>query len=294
MSLKRKRGGPRISREVRTLIISQAIHDSKTMPRRALAVRLQDWIQKMGEVSPTEDTLVRMISAARNQQPSELERPWSIGACSQYDIPADIVPLLIKVRQSRIRIMKDVDLPPIKLTIRQARWFARLKPAVEALVKMQYPFDVDKMLWYLEEVVTFYEEKEQVSEILNEQYPDTSKLDEMLFVNADISFDTLNEAWWSLRTDERKKDIFRVLERIRKSTIIEQESKLGRHLADSEIDWINNYFAAATNGPRALSEWEKQHPASPQLRVLPLSWAVVYAQVVEDKQNERKNNQAKG
>jgi len=235
-----------------------------------------------------------MISAARNQQPSELERPWSIGTCSQYNIPADIVPLLIKVRQSRIREMKDIDLPPRKLTIRQARWFARLQPVVEALVKTVYPFDVDKTLRYLEEVVAFYEEKEQVSEILNEQYPDTSKLDEMLFVNEDLSFDTLNEAWWSLRTDERKKDIFRVLERIRKSTITEQESKLGRHLADSEIDWLNNYFAAATNGPRALSEWEKQHPASPQLSVLPLSWVVVYAQVVEDKQNERQNNKAKG
>ena len=292
MTIKRKRGGPRISREVRTLIISQAIHDSKTMPRRALAVRLQDLIQKMGEVSPTEDTLVRMISAARNQQPSELERPWSIGASSQYNIPADIVPLLIKVRQSRIREMKDLDLPPRKLTIRQAQWFARLQPAVEALVKLQYPFDVGETLRYLEEVVTFYEEKEQVSEILNEQYPDTSRLDEMLFVNEDLSFDTLLEAWWSLRTDEQKKGILKALERIRKSTITEQESKLGRHLADTEIDWINNYFAAATNGPRALSEWEKQHPASPQLRVLPLSWVVVYAQVVEDKQNERKNNQA--
>jgi hypothetical protein len=292
MALKRKRGGPRIPREVRTLIISQAIQDSKTMPRRALAVRLQDLIQKMGEVSPTEDTLVRMISAARNQQPSELERPWSIGACSQYNIPADIVPLLIKVRQSRIHEMKELDLPPRKLTIRQARWFARLQPAVEALVKMQYPFDVDERLRYLEEIVAFYAEKEQVSEILNEQYPDTSKLDEMLFVNEDLSFDTLNEVWWSLRTDEQKKDIFSVLERIRKSIITEQEFKLGRHLADSEIDWINNYFAAATNGPRTLSEWEKQHPASPQLRILPLSWVVVYAQVVEEKQNERKNNQA--
>ena len=106
MISKRKRGGLRISREVKTLIISQAIHDSKTMPRRALAVRLQELIQRMGEVSPTEDTLVRMISAARNQQPSELERPWSIGACSQYGIPAEIVPLLIKVRQSRILTMK--------------------------------------------------------------------------------------------------------------------------------------------------------------------------------------------
>lgn len=293
MTLKRKRGGPRISREVRSLIISQAIHDSKTMPRRALAVRLQDWIQKMGEVPPTEDTLVRMISAARNQQPSELERPWCIGACSQYNIPANIVPLLIKVRQSRIRQMEDVDLPPIKLTIRQAQWFARLQPAVEALVKKVYPSDADKTLRYLEEVVTFYEEKERVSEILNEQYPDTSKLDDMLFVNEDLSFDTLFEAWWSLRTDEQKNDIFRVLERNKKSTITEQESKLGRHLADSEIDWINNYFAAATNGPRALSDWEKQHPASPQLCIMPISWVVVYAQVVEDKQNERKNNQAR-
>lgn len=292
MNIRKSGRGPNISNTVRQLIVSQAIHDSKTMPRRALAVRLQELIERMGEPPPTEDTLVKMISEARNKQPGELERPWSIGACSQYGISADIVPLLIKVRQSRIRAMKDLDLPPVKLTIRQARWFARLQPAVEALVKTRYPFDVDLVLSFLEEVVSFYVEKEQVSEVLNEQYPDTSELDEMIFVNEDLSFGTLFEAWWSLRTDEQKKDIFRALERIRKSTVTEQESKLGRHLTDSEIDWINNYFAAATNGPRALSEWEKQHPASPQLRVLPLSWVVVYAQVVEDKQNERKINQA--
>ena len=62
MIRKRTGRGPKISSEVRQLIISQAIHDSKTMPRRALAVRLQELIERMGEVSPTEDTLTRMIS----------------------------------------------------------------------------------------------------------------------------------------------------------------------------------------------------------------------------------------
>ena len=287
MKQRRQGRGQRISREVRSLIIDQAIHDSKAMPRRALAVRLQDLIQRMGEVSPTEDTLARMISGARNQQPSELERPWSVGACSQYNIPADIVPVLIKVKQSRAREMKDLDLPVIKLTIREARWFARLRPIVEALTKMRYPFDVEESLRYLQYVVTLYAEKEQVSEILNEQYPDTSKLDEILLVNEDLSHEALDEAWWILRSDEQRKDIVKVLEWSRKSKISETETRLGRHLTDSEADLINNYFAAATNGPRALSEWEKQHPEIQELKMLLISWAVIYARVVEDKQNER-------
>src|SRR4030065_755843 len=91
--------GPKISLEVRRMIIGQAIHDNKNMPRRALAVRLQDLIEKMGEISPTEDTLAKLISEARNQQPSELDQPWSIGACAQYNIPPAIIPVLIRIQE---------------------------------------------------------------------------------------------------------------------------------------------------------------------------------------------------
>ncbi len=101
MNGKRPGRGPQISNEVRRLIISEAIHDSRNMPRRALAVRLQDLIEKMGEISPTEDTLAKMISEARNKQPSEIDRPWSIGACAEYNIPPDIIPILIGLQKLR-------------------------------------------------------------------------------------------------------------------------------------------------------------------------------------------------
>ena len=119
MNRRRPGRGPKISNEVRRLIIGQAIDDSKHMPRRALAVRLQDLIEKMGEISPTEDTLVKMVSEARNQQPSEFDRPWSIGACAQYNIPPDIIPVLISIQQFRAR--SEFKVLQKELTMREAR-----------------------------------------------------------------------------------------------------------------------------------------------------------------------------
>ena len=51
MSERKPGRGPKISNAVRRLIISQAIQDSKNMPRRALAVRLQDLIEKVPGLS---------------------------------------------------------------------------------------------------------------------------------------------------------------------------------------------------------------------------------------------------
>ena len=105
---------------------------ARHMPRRALAVRLQDLIEKMGEISPTEDTLARMISEARNKQPSELDQPWSIGACAQYNIPPDIIPVLIRLQ--KLKAARRRRRLAGEITIREARWVARLYPAAEPLI----------------------------------------------------------------------------------------------------------------------------------------------------------------
>ena len=181
--------GPNISNEVRQLIISQAIHDSKNMPRRALAVRLQDLIEKMGQISPTEETLMRMISEARNRQPSELDQLWSIGVCAQYNISPDIIPVLIRMQQLRAR--SGFKVLQQELTIREARWFARLHPVVETLTRKQFPYDPEMRLRFLSLIVSAYVQRERVSELMNERPPDTSELDRTFFINEDLSSDAL-------------------------------------------------------------------------------------------------------
>ena len=135
MKYERSGRGPNISNEIKQLIINQAVHDSKTMPRRALAVRLQELIQNMGDNTPTEETLVKMISEARNKQPSELEKPWCIGACDYYNIPSEMIPIIIKTQK-----LKTVEHEEAlgEITIREAKWIARLYPAAKPIIIVSY------------------------------------------------------------------------------------------------------------------------------------------------------------
>jgi hypothetical protein len=281
--------GPNISKEVRQLIISQAVHDSKNMPRRALAVRLQDLIEKMGEISPTEETLIRMISDARNRQPSELDLPWSIGVCEQYNIPPEIIPVLIKEQQLRAR--SEFKVLQQGITIREARWFARLYPAMEALTRKQFPLDPEERLRFMPLIVSCYAQRERVSELMNEPYLDTSELDRIFFIDEDLSSDALFEAWWSTRSEREQKAATDILEQRRMSVIRELGKSLGRHPTAAETNLINGYFDAALNGPLALREWEKQHPAVQEQKVLRFSWIEIYIEALEGEGNEGQNNQ---
>ena len=279
MNKRRPGRGPKISNEVRRLIIGQAIHDSKHMPRRALAVRLQDLIEKMGEISPTEDTLVKMISEARNQQPSEFDRPWSIGTCAQYNIPPDIIPVLIWMQQFRAR--SELKILQKELTIREAQWFTRLCPVAEILTRKQFPHDAEARLRFLALIVNCYVQRERVSELMNEQYPDTSELDRILFIYEDFSSDAFFEVWWSTRSEQEHKAAIDVLKRKRISVIKKLEKSLGHHLTAAEADLINGYFDAAISGPIALREWEMKHPAVQEQKMLRFSWIEIYIEALE-------------
>jgi len=177
----------------------------------------------MGEISPTEETLMRMISEARNKQPSELDQPWSIGACAQYNIPPDIIPVLIKIQQFRAR--SEFKILQQELTIREARWFARLHPVVETLTRKQFPYDPEARLRFLSLIVSCYVQRERVSELMNEQYPDTSELDRIYFVNEDLSSNALFEAWWSTRSEQEQISVSRSIHRLRDGSFIFQQPK---------------------------------------------------------------------
>ncbi len=269
--------GPKISNEVRRLIIGEAIHDSKNMPRRALAVRLRDLIEKMGEIPPTEDTLARMISEARNQQPSELDQPWSIGACAQYSIPADIIPVLMKMKKNRAPEDKG-DLGEI--TIREARWLARLFPAAESLVNKTF-IDEDGQLWLLSLIVSCYAERERVSEQMNEQYPDTSELDKLYFGNDGLSSDDALAAWWGTFPAKYQQTVAEALEPYHQKAFKEVEQAKGHPLTGEEVKMIDDCFEAArTGGPIALREWVRQHPLAQEYHMENLDWGTIYSEAL--------------
>lgn len=67
------------------------------------------------------EDLLPGIIALKN---SNLEQIWTIAACAnpEYDIPAGMIPMLIKEKRLRI----NTNLGPRDLTIREAIWFGRL------------------------------------------------------------------------------------------------------------------------------------------------------------------------
>lgn len=277
MIYKRTGRGPKISNEVRQLIISQAIHDSKATPRRALAVRLQDLIEKMGEVSPTEDTLARMISEARNKQPSELEKPWSIGACVHYNIPPDIIPILIRLQ--KLKAAGDEEGSPGKITIREARWVARLYPAAEPVINKI--FTNEEELWWLSIIVNGYVQRERVSEQMNEQYPNTSDLDRLYFTNEDFLSDDALEGWWGTLPLEYQQSIFDAIEQER--PILHEDIKRheGRALSDEETKMINDCLdILKSGGPVALREFVNQCPLAQENGMLQIIPSILYSKTV--------------
>jgi hypothetical protein len=278
MNRRRPGRGPKIPNEVRQLIISQAIHDSKTMPRRALAVRLQELIERMGEVSPTEDTLARMISEARNKQPSELEKPWSIGACAQYNIPTDIIPILIKIQ--KLKAVEDEEGSLGEITIREARWIARLYPAVEPLISKS-AFDDDRKLLWLLFIADNYAQRERVSEQMNEQYPNTSDLDVLYFASEDFLSNDALVSWWDAIPPEYQQNILDAIEEERTITHEDIKQHKGRPLSSEETKMIDDCFDIVKSGGLvSLREFVNQSSLAKENGMMHIITSILYSKAV--------------
>jgi len=278
MNKRRPGRGPKISNEVRRLIIGQAIHDSKNMPRRALAVRLQDIIEKMGEISPSEDTLVKMISEARNKQPSELDQPWSIGACDEYNIPPDIIPILISLQK-----LKDKDQGESrlwKMTIREARWVARLYPVAEPVIDRLFKNE-EGSLWWLSLIVNGYVQRERVSEQMSEQYPNTSDLDRLYFASENFLSDEALESWWGTLPLEYQQAIVNAIEQERPILHEDIKRHKERALSDEETKMINDCLdILKSGGPVALREFVNHCPLAQENGMLQIVSSILDSKTV--------------
>jgi len=138
----------------------------------------------MGEIPPSEDTIIKRISGIRNHPENPLDKPFSIGCIMALEFPPDSIPILLEI----IIMMQRHALEP--LSIRQARWISRLYVVVEKL-KARTPGlsgdDPQLLLWLLADL---YAAEEQAWEIVGdlEKPLDTSELDRW-FITSMISED---------------------------------------------------------------------------------------------------------
>ena len=237
-----------------------------------------------------------------------LDKPWAIGSCIKHDIPADMIPALINIQQ----LIKTQQLIMEQITIREAKWFARLYSVVQKLTKKQHrnaafalelyqllvndfrgspqferehpgTSELDPVeLYWLVIIGCQYANKEKVSELIERKDVDTSDLDNLYFIREDLSVEAIVDGSWSaFATPKQKKKRSQML--TKKGTIsTEYLEKVFGKLKPNQVDLANDLARALHSSATRAREWKEQHPEG-------------FAELMKlrgVKQNERFNHQA--
>lgn len=190
---------PYLGKEVITKIAEYYLAD-KDAPAKEIQERVNSWLKDVKHsnrevsLSTVQRELAKYHKKEKEKEgePNPIDQPWTIGACAtpEYNIPADMIPVLIKEQELRMKC----NLGPGNLTIREALWFARLYPVLSQIAQKLFPGD-NPLIWHgmVSIASRQYAYKEQVGELMSEQYFDTKDLDYWFFIKEDISI------WHSLR-----------------------------------------------------------------------------------------------
>lgn len=178
--MKGKRGRPGIDPQVKKIILRMAREDRDTK-RLALARQIIDEINSKNRTAPTEQTVMKLISEARRQVESPLDSLWSTASFEKYEICAEALPVIFEIKWQRLTSIQDPRFN--KLSIREARWIARL-------------YRLAKDSKELEAWAVFYAWEESLREPVDTgDQPGTSKLDDAILGHIYNGFGSLT--WWS-------------------------------------------------------------------------------------------------
>ena len=206
-------GRPKIAPKIRRYIHNRANQD-KSISREILADLLIKEIINIGEKPPSRDYVIQMISKARNSL-DPLEKKWTTAACDRYPqyFPiGSVLDIFLCQKKSEERLA-SIDLAQVsggkltdcdgltmtlikatnkfytdkighamhEMTIRQAKWFVRLKPTVDEIGRTVNGFTIDKLSILPLLVAKVYAQEEMFEESLEKKEFDSSKIDELLF-----------------------------------------------------------------------------------------------------------------
>jgi hypothetical protein len=151
---KQKRGRPPISPVVWSLIRDEVQRHPEKL-RKELADELENEITLKGQVPPTRQTLIKLISKARNRNvgSSPEDDLWHLDAFDECAIPADALPVILEIQ-------KHIDK---NLSIRLVKWLTRLYMVLKGrqfLKGNELFYCLYCYLWASE-----YADREKVSEI---------------------------------------------------------------------------------------------------------------------------------
>jgi len=192
-----KRGRPPIKLMIKRLITEKALENRK-MPRPALTAELIKLIEEMGEIAPSEETIKRLISHVRNSPETPLDAPFSLGAVIEHGIPADAIPMLLKMQYLR------------PMTIREARWAAKLYIFAQQYLYADFP----EFPMLLHRLAADYALRERGCEF--QEVPcDTSDLDE-LFLRPVTDIDRARQLVASM--SQKEAEVIKEIQRRKRDT----------------------------------------------------------------------------
>jgi hypothetical protein len=160
---------PNIESAVKNYVVSRALGEPDTL-RDDLAVKLEPEIREMGYAPPARTTMWKMISAARNREPSPEDEPWHMSTLNDYPMSPEGLAATMEAYQFAAQYHAI-------LTIRQAKWIARLS----AVPRQLFPKGLSenelvglRIIWALR-----YAQWELWCEVAKESF-DTTALDDQL------------------------------------------------------------------------------------------------------------------
>jgi len=132
---------------------------------------------------PKERAIAYIIQKNKDKTTFDLfDDPWTVGSCIEADISGDIIPILTSIQQ---KLQQENKL----LTIRLARWIAKLYPSLYPILSKECHNDQFRKESRLFECAYLYSISEQEAEIDDILYPNTSVLDDVYFNKKKYFFD---------------------------------------------------------------------------------------------------------
>jgi hypothetical protein len=191
------------------------------------------------------------IAAGISKDP--LDRPWSIGLSLAYKIPADIVPILIRIKML------------YGLTIREARWVSYLYPTLSELIDTVYPKDTSiSRIGRITIIAGIYSYQEKINDIITGNVSklissiDTSALDDRYFIQHDISDTSLADGIIYAYLPEIAIELKNKQTGINNHAKDEYKRVFG-NLKMDDLDLLKEYIENRDKGPEHSQRWDKEN-----------------------------------
>jgi hypothetical protein len=222
----------------------------------------------------------------------ELDRPWSIGATIK-EVSNDALPSIIEIQTLAKMLFRN------QISVRQARWFGYFYPLIGSLtenINMNIPglfiqlaiyqnvkldestakaliesyklfenADQEKkqkfiQLAWLAIIGVQYAKLEQINELIEGSLLDTSELDELYFINGNLSAEAIVDSFWKVyATPEQKRSREQVIANFKSLTGEQLQSQFGE-LTLEEINYANDLLHAFNFGYASGRDWINSHP----------------------------------